>query len=71
MNFSGVISSIVLQHAEEVAFLCLLLVKGIRQLRYALKDLVEGHLDTVPAMGHLIGDSLCKEVSHGQGHKAI
>lgn len=77
MNFSGVISSSASQHAEEVAFLCLLLVKGIRQPHYALKDLVklddrvEAHLDAVPATVHLMADSLCVEGSHGQGHKAI
>lgn len=74
---STVITEIVSQHAEEAAFLWLLRSNAIRQPHYALKDLVkldervEAHLDAVPATGHLIGDPLCMEASHGQGHKAI
>ncbi len=62
--FSGVISSIVSQHAEEAAFLWLLRSNATRQPHYALKDLaklddrVEAHLDGLRVAGEA-GWELC------------
>ncbi|GAB1723842.1 MAG: TIGR02270 family protein [Nitrospira sp. CR1.1] len=65
MKFSGVISSIVSQHAEGAAFLWLLRVNATRQPHYALKDLaklddrIEAHLDGLRVAGEA-GWELCK-----------
>lgn len=65
MKFSGVISSIVSQHAEGAAFLWLLRVNATRQPHYALKDLaklddrIEAHLDGLCVAGEP-GWDLCK-----------
>lgn len=62
---SGVISSIVSQHAEEAAFLWMLRVNATRQPHYALKDLtklddrVDAHLDGLRVAGEA-GWELCK-----------